>query len=56
MARKRQSKLQRCAARKIPKITREERAKPAGQRRTRNQILGKAFGICRREVRKRIGR
>ena len=56
MARKRQSKLQQCAARKIPKITREERAKPPGQRRSREAILGKAFGVCRREIRKRIGR
>ncbi len=35
-------------SKKIAKITREEKAKPKGQRKTRNQILGQAFGMTRR--------
>ena len=35
-------------SKKIEKITHEERKKPKGKRKSRNQILGKAFGMVRR--------
>ena len=35
-------------SKKIAHITREEATKPKAQRRTRKQILGKAFGMTRR--------
>ena len=35
-------------SKKSAHITREEKAKPKGQRRTRKQILGKAFAMTRR--------
>ncbi len=38
---------QECVSRKASIITREEKAKPRGKRRTRRAIVGKAVGICR---------
>ena len=35
-------------SRKIAHITNEEKAKPKGQRKTRKQIVGQAFGQTRR--------
>ena len=34
-------------SRKIAKVTREEKRKPPGKRRSRKAILGKAFGTLR---------